>query len=256
MSASSNEKQTRRIVEILEKTPLFHGLSEATIQRLARDASIYNSDRNAAIFLQGDPCIGLNIVISGEIKLCLELDSDHEKVIEFVRPGESFGLTLMIAGEPYMTTVRAITDCSLLFVPKQSIIARIDGEHELCHRILVMLASRVQQFITDIEAYSLHTGRMRVVDYLLRHVDADDENPPCASLSMHLTHSKKIAASRLNLTPEHFSRILKQLCDAGLIRLDKRTIYISDIARLRAEAHDAKPALAPHEERHSITSSD
>ena len=50
---------------------------------------------------------------------------------------------------------------------------------------------------------------------------------------MTLPTSKAIVASRLNLTPEHFSRILHDLTEAGLIRVDGRDGEIVDVTRLR-----------------------
>ena len=41
-------------------------------------------------------------------------------------------------------------------------------------------------------------------------------------------------ASRLNLTPEHFSRILHDLSGHGLIEVHGRGITILDAARLRS----------------------
>ena len=41
-------------------------------------------------------------------------------------------------------------------------------------------------------------------------------------------------ASRLNLTPEHFSRVLHELAEQGLIDIDGRNIEIRDLERLRA----------------------
>jgi CRP-like cAMP-binding protein len=49
-----------------------------------------------------------------------------------------------------------------------------------------------------------------------------------------LPTSKAIVASRLNLTPEHFSRILHDLTQAGLIEVDGREVRIKDVTRLRA----------------------
>jgi len=50
--------------------------------------------------------------------------------------------------------------------------------------------------------------------------------------------AKGVIASRLNLTQEHFSRILHQLMEAGLIEVSRRDIHIPDIRRLRA--HEGK----------------
>jgi CRP/FNR family transcriptional regulator, dissimilatory nitrate respiration regulator len=41
-------------------------------------------------------------------------------------------------------------------------------------------------------------------------------------------------ASRLNLTPEYFSRVLHELVDKGMIAVQGREITILDIGRLRA----------------------
>ena len=42
-----------------------------------------------------------------------------------------------------------------------------------------------------------------------------------------------MVASRLNMTPEHFSRVLHELSAAGLIEVDGRTVRILDLEGLR-----------------------
>jgi CRP-like cAMP-binding protein len=48
-----------------------------------------------------------------------------------------------------------------------------------------------------------------------------------------LPAKKGVIASQLNLTHEHFSRLLHEIEAAGLIQVDGREILISDIGRLR-----------------------
>ncbi|NNM66287.1 MAG: winged helix-turn-helix domain-containing protein [Burkholderiales bacterium] len=55
-------------------------------------------------------------------------------------------------------------------------------------------------------------------------------------VSLRLPSSKGTIASRLNLTAEHFSRVLHQLSEAGLIGIEKRVTHIAGILRLRASA--------------------
>ena len=50
---------------------------------------------------------------------------------------------------------------------------------------------------------------------------------------MHLTPGKSVLASRLNMTPEHFSRILHDSPPYGLIQVNGRSIRVPDVARLR-----------------------
>ncbi len=50
---------------------------------------------------------------------------------------------------------------------------------------------------------------------------------------MELSAGKSVVASRLNMTPEHFSRVLHELQSAGLIEVDGRMVRILDVERLR-----------------------
>ena len=80
------------------------------------------------------------------------------------------------------------------------------------------------------QAYSLHNGMQRVIDYLLHPLE---ENPATSSaLKVSLPVSKATIASRLSITPEYFSRVLHELESAGLISVDKREIHIPNAARL------------------------
>lgn len=55
--------------------------------------------------------------------------------------------------------------------------------------------------------------------------------------------NKGIIASRLNLTQEHFSRILHDLSERGLIAVEGRRIHIPDVDQLRADDYSI---LEPH----------
>ena len=54
-----------------------------------------------------------------------------------------------------------------------------------------------------------------------------------------LPAKKGIIASQLNLTHEHFSRILRSLATAAMIEVDGRTVHIPDVGRLRASGMQA-----------------
>jgi CRP-like cAMP-binding protein len=87
------------------------------------------------------------------------------------------------------------------------------------------LSRRLHSLVKDVEAYSLRSSAERVIGYLLR----DDEAPA----EVRLTAGKSVVASRLNMTPEHFSRVLHELAAAGLIEVDGRTVRILDLEGLR-----------------------
>ena len=60
--------------------------------------------------------------------------------------------------------------------------------------------------------------------------------PTYAPIEIALAASKGVLASRLNITREHFSRILHDLTTAGLIKVRGRTVHILDVERLRGHS--------------------
>jgi CRP-like cAMP-binding protein len=84
--------------------------------------------------------------------------------------------------------------------------------------------------VHDLEAHTLRSGTQRVIGYLLRDLPEDAADGPVA---VELATSKGVLASRLNITREHFSRILHELSAGALIEVRGRTIRILDPARLR-----------------------
>jgi CRP-like cAMP-binding protein len=69
-----------------------------------------------------------------------------------------------------------------------------------------------------------------VIGYLLRDQEPDEGGAGTVTVSLPV--SKATVASRLSLTPEYFSRVLRELEAASLIVVDKRDIRILDVRRL------------------------
>jgi len=85
--------------------------------------------------------------------------------------------------------------------------------------------------MNDVESYSLHSGKQRIIGYLLRELPEADTNG--SAVAVTLPANKGVIASRLNLTQEHFSRILHELTGLGLIVVEGRKIHIPSVANLR-----------------------
>ena len=216
----------------LANLPLFKELSPAEIERIVAGTSELHVPRGEVLFNKGAPCTGFHLVIYGQVKLSFVTPQGSEKVVEIIGPGMSFGEALMFMERPYIVMAQTLADSLLLHVAKQTVFAELERNPGFARKMLAGVSRRLHGIISDLESYSLHSGTQRVIGYLLRQDDGQGgAAEPC---TVTLPTSKAIVASRLNLTPEHFSRILHELAAAGLVRVDGRDIVIEDVARLRS----------------------
>ena len=215
----------------LANLPLFKECAPAEIDRIAAGTTELHAPRGEILFNKGDPCAGFHLVIYGQVKLSFVTPQGSEKVVEIVGPGYSFGEALMFMEKPYILMAQTLADSLLLHVSKEAVFSGLEHDPNFAKKMLAGLSRRLHGLITDVESYSLQSGTQRVIGYLLRQ--DEDQAGSAAPYKVTLPTSKAIVASRLNLTPEHFSRILHDLTEAGLITVVGRDVAIADVAKLR-----------------------
>jgi CRP-like cAMP-binding protein len=215
----------------LARLPLFSDIGPEALERLSRGCRLRRCERGEDVFTVGEPCESFQVVVGGQVKLFVVSPAGQEKVIELIGPGGSFAEALMFLGRPCMVNAQALADTLLLSVARQSVLDEIALEPQFALRMLAGLSRRLHGLVQDVQAYALQTGVQRVVGYLLHSRDAEDAAPGGA-VTVSLPVSKATVASRLSLTPEYFSRVLRELEEARLIEVDRRDIRILDRHRL------------------------
>jgi CRP/FNR family transcriptional regulator, dissimilatory nitrate respiration regulator len=223
-----------RIEKFLVNLPLFRQLDSDEIGRIAQGATEIDAARGTMLFRRGDPCHGFHVVIYGQVKLALQTQQGDEKVIEIMGPGQSFGEAVMFLDKPYMVCAQTLGDSKLLHVSKDIVFSELEREPRFARRMLAGLSLRLHHLISDLEAMSLRSGIQRVIACLLRDLPQDSEG---GAEKITLPAPKGVLASQLGLTQEHFSRLLRQLSEAGLIEVHNREINIPDVEKLRAYKH-------------------
>jgi CRP-like cAMP-binding protein len=218
-----------RVAELISHAPIFRGLPSPDLARIAAGTREVRVGRGESVFRRGDPCRGFHIVAVGQVKLSLSGPDGSEKVVEIVGAGMSFGEALMFAGRNYIVDATALADSLLLHVDRDTLFAEIDRDPALARRMLGSLSMRLHMLMKDLESLSLHSATQRVIGYLAR-LEEGTEAPQRVTLPAQ----KALVASRLNLTPEYLSRILHDLAERGLIRVEGRDIEIPDPEALRA----------------------
>ncbi len=218
-------------LDFLRNLPLFRELELSELEAIGAATVEQRVTAGTALFRRGDPCEGFHVVVLGRVKLALLAAAGAEKVVEIVGPGQSFGESVMFMGLPHVLYAEAITDSLLLLIHRNAILETVGRNPEFAQRMLNELSLRLYRLVADIEAYTLKSATERVTGYLLAALPEDAVAD--APADVVLAASKSVLASRLNITREHFSRILHDLSQTGLIRVSGRNIRILDPAGLR-----------------------
>jgi CRP/FNR family transcriptional regulator, dissimilatory nitrate respiration regulator len=212
---------------LLAGAALFKSLDAATLARLATATTRRALKRGETLFHKGDPATGIYVVVHGEIKLIATTPVRGRRLSGIVGPGRTFGEPVMFLERPTPVEAQAATDALLLHVPKEAVFEEIERNPKFARRMIAGLSQRVERLVRELDMQVLGSGKERFVAYL--HRRCRDRTEPVV---LTLPASKAEIASQLNLTPEHFSRILHELQQAGLLRVDGRKLTVPGPDRL------------------------
>ena len=215
----------------LASVPLFREMDAASLDRLAAGAERRELKRGSRLFRKGDPATGMYVVVFGEINLIATTPARGARLTGVVGPGQSFGEPVMFLERPAVVDAQAATDALVLHLPASLVFDEIERNPRFARRMIAGLSRRVEALVRELDRHASGTGRARLAAYLLRgHEGATGE------LVVKLPAAKAAIATQLNLTPETFSRLLRELADRGMIRVQGRTIVVPDAGRLAATA--------------------
>jgi CRP/FNR family transcriptional regulator, dissimilatory nitrate respiration regulator len=225
------------IADDLKSAAVFAALSEEQLRALADIAERVELEAGAVLFRQGEPADALYLLMSGGVRVFKELDDGRTATLRHVRPGETFGESV-IAAKVYPANTTATAPSILLRLPTTRFREELAADPDLAlaiigrmAQLLVLLNSRVEELLLPVPA--------RLARYLLDlcheqlGLEIDDETP--APRVCRLPTSKRELASRLGTVPETLSRTLDRFKRAGVLRLSGggEVIEILNFAALR-----------------------
>ena len=218
------------IPAILKRLPMFQEVSPEQIDHLAAATREKRLQKGEMLFQKGDPSKGFYVVVLGQIKLAFSSAQGNEKVVDILGPRQTFGEAVMFMERPYPVFAQALTDTLLLHVNRNAVFELLERDASFTRHMLAGLSIRLHSLVQDVESLSLRSSAQRLIGYLLQQCgEVEDAD----SIECDLPTSKQVIASRLNLTPETFSRILHDLTAVGLIAVHGRHIRILNLRRLR-----------------------
>lgn len=218
------------LCRIMANTTLYRMLDEAQLEQVAAATWAARLPGNRWVVGQGEAAKGIYLVAYGRVRLGFQRTQGSEKTLAILSQGNCFGLIETMLGRTFLAGARTVGDTMLLYTASEAIKDAANVNPAFSRALTVCVSRQSYVMMRDIKDYSLHTARQRVAGYLLRHRSEDEGG------SVELAIGKNVVASCLNLTPETFSRLLRELAEQGAISVIGRRVRILDAGKLLAEA--------------------
>lgn len=217
------------VVVILRATEPYSRLPEALLAELAEAAQTVRLGAGQFLVYPGDESRGVYVVLNGTLKLAFSSQGGEEKVLELLTSGRNFGQGELFAGRPFSYAIEALTECRLLLLPAAVVQQLVARDGAFAGSMLRCLGVQFHSLARNVESLSTQSAMQRVVQFLEnRVVDVDR-----GAATVELLTRKGVLASRLGVTPETLSRILRELTGRGLITVNGERLQVHDVAALR-----------------------
>jgi CRP-like cAMP-binding protein len=128
------------VVEALKQVPLFQGMSDKSLVRVAEIAKEVSHPAGKTVLEQDQSAVGFHLILSGDAEA-----TQGGKPIGTMGPGDYFGEMSLIDGKPRSASVVATTDLRTLAIPAWNFDRLLDEHPEMMRALLVTLSERVRQ---------------------------------------------------------------------------------------------------------------
>lgn len=206
----------------------FAKLPEDNLQAFLKAGRICNYAKQSNVFMQGDDADRLFVVLNGWVKLYRETSEGDEAVLALFTRGDVFGEAAIFGSVGYPFSAEAAEETKLLEIPSDVLRGQAKSNHEVMARIMYSMSREMRNLQMENEHLALMSAPQRVGCLLLQL----SSGMVGAGGTFSFPYDKSLAAGRLGMKPETFSRALAQLKPVGVtvsgpeITIDKFSILV------------------------------
>jgi phosphoserine phosphatase RsbU/P len=132
-----------QIVSVLEKVPLFEGLSRKDLEKIAKLVKGRTAAPGELVFKEGDNGDKFYIVQSGAVEILKDKAGSEPDRLAVKRAGDSFGEMALLTDAPRSASVRAMEPTNLLVISREPFEGLLGGD-TLATRIMRSLAKSLR----------------------------------------------------------------------------------------------------------------
>ncbi len=148
---SGRKEEETATCKLLKRVPIFRDLNGRELYKI--EQMLYGPrDWRAreAIVNQGDPGMGMYIVVSGQVRVAQMGDDGVENQLATLTPGDFFGEQALVDGSPRPASVYAVLPCSLLVFCRPDLLELLENNTPLALKMVEGLAQETSADVSEL----------------------------------------------------------------------------------------------------------
>ena len=231
-----------RVEEVLARSGMFQGALPSAVSELTQQLHSFDFPRGHKVFTEGEPGDRLYIVISGKVKIGRCSPDGHENLLTIAGPSDMFGELSIFDPGPRTSSATTITEVRAVSMDRETLRAWIADRPETAEQLLRVLARQHRRTTNNLADLIFTDVPGRVARQLLqlaRRFGTQEQG------ALRVTHdlTQEEIAQLVGSSRETVNKTLSDFAQRGWIRLDGKSVLISDIERLARRAHYATGAV-------------
>ena len=213
----ANHKTAR----LLRLVPYFSQLSANELAQVAHGLVQRRIPAGQLSFLEGEPCAGLYLIVSGQAKIYRLSADGREQVLALLNPGDSCNEVPVVDGGANPASFETVKS-TVVWIWTGDEMDRLRGDiPSLNEAIIRSLAGRCRELVDKVHTLSFLSVTARLADFFLQQASEQ------ADLDRKRWTQDEIAA-HIGTVREMVGRALRNLERDGLVRFNRHRIEIVD----------------------------
>ena len=192
--------------------PFFKDLPDSDLDSLLGSAAVKDYPKNKPLFHQGDKADRFFVILSGWVKLFRNTEEGDEAIVALFTRGDVFGEAAVFGGAGYPFSAQAVEELHLIEISAALLKERAKTNPEIMTRVMNSMSREMHKLQIENEHMAIMSAPQRVGCLLLQLFSGMIGKGGTFSFP----YDKALAAQRLGMKPETFSRALAQLKPLGV----------------------------------------
>ncbi len=213
----------------LKKFDLFKDLTEPELQEIEDNIKLSKQKRGTLIYSQGSEISGVYIVINGILKIFKTGAEGKDQIIRFAKMGDPVGFRSVMTDERACTSVESLTESTVCFIPKESILKLYASNSLFSKTMLRILCRELGDANDKILNLAQKTVRERLAEAILSLMDAFDLDE---EQRLRIALTREDLANLVGTATESIIRLLSEFKHDKLIEIQGRYIKLLNVQQL------------------------